>query len=286
MPVQEFFVDLHVHTNFSDGALSPSETVELASKLKLAAISITDHDTVDGFEEAFEAGKKFGVEVISGVELSSELETLKKHETHILGYYVNTKSKTLQDTLNIFKKTRIKRANEILKKLSGLGVNLKSEELLKDADKGVIGRLHFAKAIVEEEFAANISDAFYKYLSPDKPAYVPKMVISPKDAIELIIKAGGIPVLAHPYYGHYCNKNVLKGLINDGLMGIEAWHIKHPASVVKKFLALASELDLIPTGGSDCHGPFKEEAAVLGKVKVPYSVVEALENKRKQLNTL
>jgi predicted metal-dependent phosphoesterase TrpH len=286
MSAQDFFVDLHVHTNYSDGVLTPSETVELASKLKLAAISITDHDTVSGLEEAFEAGKKFGVEIISGVELSSELDTARKTEMHILGYHINPKSQALVETLNIFKRARVKRAGEILKKLSALGINLKSGELLKNSGGRIIGRLHFAKALVEEGFVENISEAFNKYLATGKPAYESKIFISPGDAIKLIIKAGGIPVLAHPYYGHYNNKNILKGLVSDGLMGIEAWHIKHPDHAVKKFLAIAEEFNLIPTGGSDCHGPFKDEPAILGKIKVPYSVIEALENKKRLLSAL
>ena len=284
MSQKEFFVDLHIHTNCSDGVFTPSEAVAYASKVGLSAISITDHDTVDGVEEAIQAGQKYGVEVIPGIELSAELDNVSKTEMHILGYYVNHKSKSFNDALKIFKKSRQQRANEIFSKLKSLGKELDPEGLIENIGGKNIGRLHFAKALVEKKYVSCVSEAFQKYLGLDKPAYVPKHYISPKDAITLIIKAGGIPVLAHPYYGHYSNKNIFKGLINDGLMGIEAWHKSHPVNVVKRFLNIAEELNLIVTGGSDCHGAYGNETPIMGKIKVPYSVVEALEEKKKQLD--
>lgn len=283
MSQKEFFIDLHTHTCYSDGVFTPSEAVAYASKVGLSAISITDHDTVDGVEEALEAGKKYGVEVISGIELSAELDNVAKTEMHILGYYVNHKSKSFNEALSVFKKARKKRAEDIFLKLKSLKIELEPEGLITGTGGRNIGRLHFAKALTEKKYVSSVSEAFQKYLGLDKPAYVPKHYISPKDAISLIIKAGGIPVLAHPYYGHYSNRNIFKGLVNDGLMGIEAWHKSHPPHIVKKFLSIAEELNLIATGGSDCHGAYGNETPLMGKIKVPYSVLEALEEKRRQL---
>lgn len=284
MHQKEFFVDLHIHTSFSDGVFSPTQVVAYASQVGLSAISITDHDTVDGVQEAIDAGKKYGVEVIPGIELSAELDNITKTEMHILGYYINWKSKSFNEALAVFKKVRIQRAKDIFEKLKTLNINLQPEGLISDMGDKIIGRLHFAKALLEKKYVSSISEAFQKYLGLDKPAYVPKHYISPKDAISLIIKAGGIPVLAHPYYGHYSNKNIFKGLINDGLMGIEAWHNRHPQNIVKKFLGIAEDMNLIATGGSDCHGGYGNELPLMGKIKVPYSVVEALEEKKRQLD--
>ncbi|MBR4633143.1 MAG: PHP domain-containing protein [Elusimicrobia bacterium] len=284
MSQKEYFVDLHIHTCFSDGIFTPEQVVEYSSRVGLSAISITDHDTVDGVQRAVEAGKKYGVEIISGIELSAELDNVTRTEMHILGYYVNWKSKSFNDALAVFKKVRIQRAKGIFEKLKNLNIELDPEGLISGVGDKVIGRLHFAKALLEKKYVSSISEAFQKYLGLDKPAYVPKHYLSPKDAISLIIRAGGIPVLAHPYYGHYSNKNIFKGLINDGLMGIEAWHTSHPQHIIKKFLSIADEMNLVATGGSDCHGAYGKNATpLIGKMKVPYSVLEALEKKKRQI---
>ena len=279
----DFYVDLHIHTNWSDGSLTPSEVVDYAAKIKLAAISITDHDSVDGIEEAVKAASKTSLEVIPGIELSSEVGNSEKAEMHILGYYIDYKSQKLNETLSVFKKARIERAHVILEKLKKAGINLRDESFLDNVGKKAIGRLHFAKALVEEGFTGSISEAFNRYLAHDKPAYAPKYSMTASEAIKLIRSAGGVPVMAHPYYTHYNDNEMLRSLVNDGLMGIEAWHIKHPDNMVKKFLNLAQEFDLIATGGSDCHGPYKDEGPIIGRVKVPYSVVENLEKAKKAM---
>jgi len=282
----DLYVDLHIHTNWSDGSLTPSEVVGYAAKMKLAAISITDHDSVDGIDEAVEAASKTSLEVIPGIELSSEVGNSQKAEMHILGYYIDYKSPKLNETLDIFKKTRLERAHEILKRLKKLGINLQDESFIENAGnagKKSIGRLHFAKALLEEGFVGSVPEAFNRFLAPDKPAYVPKYYMTASEAIKLIRSVGGVPVMAHPYYTHYNDKEMLRSLVNDGLMGIEAWHIKHPDSMVKKFLNIAQEFDLIATGGSDCHGPYKNEPPVMGKVKVPYSAVENLEKAKQRV---
>ena len=283
MSSSDFFVDLHIHTNYSDGTFTPSEVVAYASKMKLAAISITDHDSVDGIDEALEAASKNGIEVVPGIELSSEIGDPLKGEIHMLGYHIDYKSEELKETLEVFKKARFIRAKEILEKLKKNGIDIKDKSFIDEAENKAIGRLHFAKSLIEEGYVNNISEAFQKYLAFGKAAYVPKCAMSVSEAIKLIRKSGGVPVMAHPYYTHYNDKTMLQSLVTDGLMGIEAWHIKHPDSAVKKFLSLAEEFDLIATGGSDCHGPYKDEAPIIGTVKVPYSVVEKLDAAR-QIN--
>lgn len=279
----DFYVDLHIHTSCSDGTFSPSEVLEYASKMKLAAISITDHDSIDGIDEALEASSKWGIEVIPGIELSSEVNDSPKSEMHILGYHIDYKSEELNEVLDIFKKARLKRAKEILEKLKKNGIDIKDLSFIEDAGHKAIGRLHFAKALIEEGYVNSISEAFQRYLSEGRAAYVPKYAISASDAIKLIIKSGGVPVMAHPYYTHYNDKEMLRSLVNDGLMGLEAWHIKHPENVVKKFLNIAQEYDLIVTGGSDCHGPYKDEPPIMGTIRVPYYVVEKLDAAKEAL---
>jgi predicted metal-dependent phosphoesterase TrpH len=280
----DFYVDLHIHTNYSDGTFTPSEAVEYASKMKLTAISVTDHDSVDGIDEALEASSKAGLEFIPGIELSSEVGDSSKSEMHILGYHIDYKSEELKETLEVFKKARFKRAREIFEKLKKNGIEIKDKSFIDEAEHKAIGRLHFAKSLIEEGYVNSISEAFQRYLAVGKAAYIPKYAISASDAIKLIRKSGGVPVMAHPYYTHYNDKAMLRSLVNDGLMGLEAWHIKHPDSAVKKFLSLAEEFDLIVTGGSDCHGPYKDDAPIMGTVRVPYSVVEKLDKAKQELD--
>ncbi len=284
------YVDLHIHTNYSDGVLTPQEVVRRAKEVGLAAISITDHDCADGIDAAIEEGLKIGVEIIPGVELSTEVECVERSEMHILGYYINWKNEQFKDSLSLFRKSRQKRACLILEKLSKLGVYLTDEKLTGGPESFAIGRLHFAKALINDGYVSTINEAFQKYLSFGKPAYVPKFHLTPEDAIKMILKTGGIPVLAHPYYGHYSNKNLIKGLVRDGLAGMEVWHTKHPASTISHFTALANEFGLLATGGSDCHGGFNGEPPIIGSIKIPYSVVENLkkfkENKDKLNSTI
>jgi predicted metal-dependent phosphoesterase TrpH len=282
------YVDMHVHTNFSDGVFTPKEVIEYASKIGLAAIGITDHDSIDGINEALEIASRVGVEVIPGIELSSEtIVDSKKSEVHILGYYVDYKSERFKKFLSIFKKARYDRAMEIFEKLRKNGIEFKNNEFVKNTENKIIGRLHFAKALVEEKFVNSVQEAFQKYLSCDKPAYVPKYSISTQDVIGLVLDAGGIPVMAHPYhYTHHDDKFMFETFIKYGLMGIEAWHTKHTESVVKKILTIAEKFNLLVTGGTDCHGPYKKTPPIMGNIRIPYSVLERLKNAKKYNNKI
>jgi len=286
MENKNLFADMHIHSSYSDGSLNPSQIVEYAARVPLSAIALTDHDCIDGIAEAVEAGAKNGVEIIAGVELSTKMQNEDKMEIHILGYYIDYKSAQLKKELDIFKAARLDRAWTILSKLEKIGISLKDKSFVENAKNTAVGRLHFAKALVKEGHALNIQDAFYKYLSCDRPAYVHKFSLSPSQAIKLILDFGGIPVIAHPYYIPYDNKEMFQTLVKDGLMGIEVWHTKHPRRVVDKLIEIAQEFDLLTSGGSDCHGPYKNEKAIMGKIKVPYEIVQQFKNRTKTLKQL
>jgi predicted metal-dependent phosphoesterase TrpH len=242
----------------------------------ISAISITDHDTVFGIAAALEEGKKCGIEIVPGIELSCTVDTKQSSEMHILGYYIDWHNSAFQDMLTLFQKARIERAQKIIKRLAEIGVPLDQAKVQKIAGRGAIGRLHIAKALIEEGYVESSHQAFNKYLGNDKPAYVPKFNLSPAEAIKMIQRVGGIAVLAHPHYGHYSNRTLLKSLVDAGLRGIEVIHSKHSPATAELFSQLARELGLIATGGSDCHGPYGDSPALLGTVKIPYSVLEDL----------
>ncbi|MDI6757759.1 MAG: PHP domain-containing protein, partial [Endomicrobiia bacterium] len=225
--MEQLYADLHLHTAYSDGTFSPVELVRQAQRAGLSAISITDHDITDGITEGLKEGAKRGIEVIPGVELSAEMKSSGEREMHILGYYINWESVKFQEELKLFRQARERRAFHILDKLAQVGIKLDEERLFKIAGIGSIGRLHFAKAMMEAKIVTHTQEAFEKYLGEGRPAYVPKLRLQPEEAIQMIHRIGGLPVLAHPFYGGI-NKAAVKSLVNKGLMGIEVWHIKHP----------------------------------------------------------
>jgi len=268
-------IDLHVHTIYSDGSLTPKQVINLARKVGVMAVGITDHDITDGVEEAVKEGAKMGIEVIPGVELSSEIKDSAEEEIHILGYYIDWEDKTLQQKLKIFRQARERRAYYIFQKLYDAGVKIKEEDIFSSTI-GSIGRLHFAKVMVKEGYSKDIKDAFMTYLGYGKPAYVPKLKLDPKEAIGMILKSGGIPVLAHPYFGNMVDSRFIKKLINMGLKGLEIYYSKHPPNVIKELLLLAEKYDLLITGGSDCHGEVVGAKPLLGTVDIPYKLLESL----------
>ncbi|MEW6557756.1 MAG: PHP domain-containing protein [Elusimicrobiota bacterium] len=281
--METLFADLHIHTKYSDGTFSPEESVKYAQKIGLVAIGITDHDTTEGIPAAIKEGSKRGIEVIPGVELSVEMKNSHDEEMHILGYFINWEDTSFQQKLKLFRKARERRAYHILDKLKKLGVTVDERRLFEIAGIGVIGRLHFAKVLVENKTVSHTQEAFLKYLGDGKPAYVPKFRLLPDEAIKMILKIGGIPVLAHPHYNNI-SCNIVKSLKNAGLKGIEVWHTKHTSHETEKFKKIADKLNLIPTGGSDCHGVMNSEPAIMGTVKVPYTIVIELKKYKNNLD--
>ncbi len=268
--MEKLFVDLHIHTSYSDGTFTPSKLVRHARDKGLAAISITDHDITDGLTEGIKEASKLGVELVPGVELSAAMKS-DESEMHILGYYINWENIKFQEKLKLFRKARERRAFHILDKLSDLGIKLSEEKLFKIAGLGSIGRLHFAKLMYEEKVVDEVQEAFEKYLGEGKPAYVPKLRLKPEEAIQMIQSVGGVPVLAHPYFGGI-SKAVIKQLVSKGLMGLEVWHIKHSPQSVEQFRKWAKEFDLAMTGGTDCHGEYNG-CALMGKLKIGYETL-------------
>ena len=211
------YVDLHVHTVYSDGTFTPAEAVERAEALGLAAIGIADHDSTLGIPEALERAASLAVEVVPAVELSSTAHGL---DIHILGYFIDYSDPELLRTLSRIRRERFKRAVEMLKKLEGMGVNLSMDEVKARAGRGAVGRPHIAEAMVSNGYVRTYSEAFVRYIGYHSPAYVPKMEISPADIFDLVRSVSGVSVLAHP--GTIANDDIILELVRDGLGGIDA----------------------------------------------------------------
>jgi 3',5'-nucleoside bisphosphate phosphatase len=264
-------VDLHLHSTCSDGSSTPEEVVARAAGLGLSVISLTDHDSVSGVEAAQAAGDAAGVKVVSGSELSAKFND---QDFHILGYFLDRENEQLIEALAMYRDERRNRAERIIKRLNRLGVKVVFEQVLAKADGASIGRPHIADVLVEEGFCFSPNEAFHKYLGYGKAAYEEKYVMAPSEAVEVIHQAGGIAVIAHP--GLYRADQMLPGLVEQGVDGIEVWHIKHRAEENRRYSAFADEHGLLKSGGSDCHGDGRGDA-IMGKVDIPLSVYEALE---------
>ncbi|TET09267.1 PHP domain-containing protein [Candidatus Aerophobetes bacterium] len=263
-------IDLHIHTIYSDGTWTPREVVSRAKKLNLAAISITDHDSVAGLEEAIARGKKLGIEVVPGIEMSTDVG---EDEIHVLGYYLNWKEKEFLAQLKKFQGARAERNRKLIKKLKELEMEINHGELKGLSGRGVISRLHIARLMVRKEYVSSIGNAFERWLNPGKPAYVKKMNVSPFQIIELILKTGGVPVFAHPFLSK--RDDLIPHLVKAGLKGIEVYHSAHDSRVTQYYQKVAQKYHLLITGGSDCHGEAKDRV-LMGKVKVPVSVLRVL----------
>ena len=264
------FADLHLHTNFSDGTYTPEELVAQAARNKLAAIALTDHDTVEGCERAAMACKAVEIEFIPGAELTAEQND---NEIHILGYFLDTQNKKLLEEIAKFQTVRQQRIHEMVARLNALKVPLRVEDVIKLANCRSPGRPHVARALVKAGFCTSLDEAFERFLKKNRPAFVPKAKISSQVAIELIHQANGLAVMAHP--GLNRTDEVIPDLVDAGLDGIECFHTKHSTSVSEHYLEIADKYDLLVTGGSDCHGMSKGKP-LIGTVKLPYQHIEKL----------
>ncbi|MEP6834337.1 MAG: PHP domain-containing protein [Gemmatimonas sp.] len=242
------FVDLQTHTTASDGALSPAAVLQAASEAELAAIAITDHDTVDGLDEAIETGRRLGVRVVPGVELSTYFEG---EEMHMLGLHM-TDLGALTTALRSFRVGRVDRSEEIVAILNRAGIPVTMDAVLKQAAGGAVGRPHIARAMVEGGWVSEFREAFDKWIGAGKPAYVAKEHFAVTDAIHLVHRAGGIAVWAHP--GELATLARTSRLAVLGLDAVEVLHPSHPPYVQNKILNAVNELRLLPSGGSDWHG--------------------------------
>ncbi len=265
--------DLHIHTHFSDSTSSPQEVVQQAQEYGLSCISITDHDTIDGIHPTFEEAKKYDIEVISGVELSSEING---KDVHMLGYLFDDQNKEFIDRLKHMQGVRIDRMGEMIEKLKVLGIdNITLEEVCDLAQSDAVGRPHLAAKLVEKGWVNNIQMAFNKYLADGAPAFVPKFKQSPNEAIALIRQAGGIAVLAHPMLTKV--DELIPGLVKAGLGGIEAYYPNTTDTVMDFYEGLAKKHGIAVTGGSDAHGDAKKYTYI-GRKTIPYELVEKLKD--------
>jgi len=267
-------VDLHLHTNYSDGYFSPFEIVKKIQKTGARIISITDHDNIGGIKEAIRTGIKEQIEVIPGVEISGEYEN---REMHILGYFIDPSSEPLKNLLQEIRDERILRLKKIIEKMNELGSKITYEDVKEDLKPNVsIGRPHIANALVKEGFVKSFFDAFVKYIGDDKIADVKKVRPAYDKVFKIIREAGGLSFVAHP--ARYFNEEEIKIFKTAGLDGIEVIHPSHSASEVKKYKDIASKFNLLTSGGSDFHGGRKNDAGNMGKYYITEKDVDRMRN--------
>ncbi|MFC2011469.1 PHP domain-containing protein [Chloroflexota bacterium] len=266
-------VDLHTHSTASDGRESPSEVIRKSAKAGLTVIALTDHDTVDGIVPALETGKTFPqLKVIPGVEISTYVPD---GEVHVLGYFIDYTNPELQTSLKRMSHSRQGRAQGMIAKLRDLGLPIEWERVKEIAGGGSIGRPHLAQAMLEKGYIASFKEAFTKYIGGDGPAYVERDKMTPVEAVELILKTGGLPVLAHPLTINNPEAMIIE-LKAAGLVGIEAYYDNYTAEGINKLVTLAKRHSLIATGGSDYHGIDASTETMLGGADVPIESAEQL----------
>lgn len=273
-------IDLHTHSTASDGSLSPEELVRHAWEKGLSAIAITDHDTIDGVERALEEGRRTGIEVIPGLEISVDFDP----EMHLLGYFFDSSYLKIRDILNVLRTNREKRNPKIIRKLNEMGFDITMDEVAAQSFGGIVARPHIASVMMKKGYVGSVKEAFDKYLSAGKPAYFEKAKLSPAEGIREISKAGGVPVLAHPIYLYmdFTSMDKLLGhLAGEGLKGVEAYYVDNSEEETKDLLELADKHKLLVTGGSDFHGSFKPDIEIgkgFGNLCVPYELLERMKS--------
>lgn len=266
-------VDLHLHSTASDGKLTPESLVVKAAALGMTTISLADHDSVDGIIPALKAAADFpGLRLIPGVEISTDLAD---GEAHILGYFIDYTSDRLTSALERFRDSRQGRARGMVARLADLGIDIDWSRVREIAGEGSIGRPHIARAMLEQGYIASFEEAFDKYIGHGGPAYVERDKMTPLEAVELIVRAQGLPVLAHPFTVKEPEAMVIE-LKAGGLVGIEAYYKDNTPEETDDLLGLAQRYDLIVTGGSDYHGIDDSSETMIGGVDVPVEAAERL----------
>jgi 3',5'-nucleoside bisphosphate phosphatase len=255
-------VDLHMHSTASDGSRSPAEVVRAAKRASLAAIALTDHDSVAGLPEARQVGDELGVRVINGVELSA---VEGESETHLLGLHLSDTT-VLERGLSDLRDMRGRRAARIVELLQSQGVQVTLDDVLLQAGTGAIGRPHVARALVADGWAVDVRDAFDRYLGAGRPAYVAKDQLGMREAIAMVHAAGGLAVLAHP--GSSATRERLEALLALGLDGVEVKHPSHSPQDTARIRTLSEQLGLLLSGGSDWHGA-GDGPRTIGMMQVP-----------------
>jgi hypothetical protein len=254
------WIDLHCHSTASDGTLSPTAVVRLAVERGLSALALTDHDTGAGIPEAAAEAGRAGLDFLPGIEISAEYP--HPGTMHLLGYGIDPDHPTLRDLTRTLLAGRDNRNPMIVEKLQSLGIAITMAEVENEAGGKVIGRPHIAAILMRKGYVSSIKQAFDKYLAPGGSAYFDKERLTPRQAVTMILEAGGLPVLAHPIQLRYENEaqleRIVKDLVDLGLAGIEVIHSDHDAEMVRKYGAIADRMELLKTGGSDFHGSNKQ----------------------------
>jgi transcription antitermination factor NusB len=277
--LDEGLADLHVHTSCSDGTLSPEDVVREASRVGIHTIAITDHDTVAGVKIAQECASKYDIYVVPALELSGYYGP---SDLHILGFFVDIENPVLCAKIEELYNDRVKRIYEIVEKLQALKVSVTAEDVFELSENASPGRMHVADALCRKGFCDSYQEAFQTYISDSGPAYVPKKTITPYEAIELVITAGGVPALAHP--GLTKKDELIPSLVDSGLQGIEVYYPAQSPEQQAKYLRITKKYGLLATGGSDFHGERKPDVP-LGKVTIPNKLVRLLGNKAQTQGT-
>lgn len=266
-------VDLHIHSTASDGVSSPSEVVFVAIEQGLGIIALTDHDTLGGVAEAQAAAKETGLEVIAGVEINAAGSGVA---LHILGFYVDPQDPLLNEKLQAMRNSRLDRARRMIERLGEMGMAVDFDRVQGLAGGETVGRPHVARALVERGYVSSVREAFERFIGPTGPAHIPRLRLMPKETIEMILHAGGVPVLAHPAHSGPTVIARITEFVEYGLCGLEVYYPHHPPEDVAMLEEMCRELRLVATGGSDFHGPNSSEGAALGSVHVPLECAERL----------
>ncbi|HEV8338409.1 MAG TPA: hypothetical protein VGR25_01970 [bacterium] len=257
-------VDLHTHTTASDGLLTPELLVALARTAGVGVLAVADHDSTDAVDRALAAGAAAGIEVFPAVELNTDVPGT---EVHVLGYLLDHHVSWLQDLLSRLREGRVHRAERMVEKLSALGAPIAMERVLAFAGGGSVGRPHVARALVEAGWVRETAEAFNRFIGRNGPAYVERLKVTPGEAVQIIRRAGGVPVLAHP--GWLGDDAAVESLLGDGLEGVEAYHPDHSPEMVERYVGVARRHGLLVTGGTDFHGADLATRVPLGSQYVP-----------------
>ena len=266
-------IDLHIHTTASDGRFSPAEIVRKSAELGLSVIAIADHDSVNGIAEALEAAKAYPqLTVIPAVEINTDIP---RGEAHVLGYFIDFTDRELNVALEHLRDSRRLRAQRMIDKLAKLGVHIEWERVQEIAGNGTIGRPHLAQAMLEKGYITANREAFTRYIGKDGPAHVEREKITPTGAVELVLHANGLPVLAHPFTINDTETMIIE-LKQAGLVGIETYYKDYDADQIAELARLADKYNLITTGGTDYHGIDETTETVIGGCDVPMESAEQL----------
>jgi len=278
------FVDLHIHTTASDGSLTPLEVLDAAAEIGLKAIAITDHDTIEGIAEVWQTRRANVIEVLPGIEISADYPF---GTMHILGYLIRLDDMPFRQALHTIQEARAIRNLKIIERLQELGVPIRYEEVLEVSGGGQVGRLHISQVLVYKGVTQTVDEAFSRLLKKGGHAYVQRYRLSPADAIQTILQAGGVPVLAHPFTLNAKNEveleNILLDLKQVGLKGMEVYYPQHGPVRTAEYERLTRRHGLLMTGGTDFHGAVKPGVHLgtgKGDMRIPYRLVEQLKNKK------